>query len=129
VIQKINQFDVSLFYVDFPTVDKYLPFIINFEFMVSKFVWKKTEKMRGRMGREVIYLMRACTCMHACMKIARELVERFPGKFTTDFENNKKLVDTFTNISSKKLRNRIAGYTTRLMTITYAEAPESKEEI
>jgi len=53
VIQKINQFDVSLFYVDFPTVDKYLPFIINFEFMVSKFVWKKTEKMRGAWGAKL----------------------------------------------------------------------------
>jgi small subunit ribosomal protein S17e len=47
-------------------------------------------------------------------KIARELVERFPDKFTTDFENNKKLVDTFTNVSSKKLRNRVAGYITHL---------------
>ena len=47
-------------------------------------------------------------------KIARELVERFPDKFTTDFETNKKLVDTFTNISSKKLRNRVAGYITQL---------------
>ena len=47
-------------------------------------------------------------------RIARELVERFPDKFTADFENNKKLVDTFTNISSKKLRNRAAGYITQL---------------
>ena len=47
-------------------------------------------------------------------KIARELVERFPDKFTTDFENNKKLVESFTNISSKKLRNRVAGYITQL---------------
>ena len=47
-------------------------------------------------------------------KIAQELVERFPDKFTTDFETNKKLVDTFTNISSKKLRNRMAGYITQL---------------
>jgi len=47
-------------------------------------------------------------------RIARELVERFPDKFTTDFETNKKLVDTFTNISSKKLRNKIAGYITHL---------------
>ncbi len=37
-------------------------------------------------------------------------MERFPDKFTTDFESNKKLVDTFTNISSKKLRNKVAGY-------------------
>ena len=65
-----------------------------------------------------------------CVKrIARELVKRFPDKFTTDFKNNKKLVDTLTNISSTKLRNRVAGYTTRLIAITYgAEAPESEEE-
>ena len=62
-------------------------------------------------------------------RIARELVERFPDKFTTDFENNKKLVDALTNISSTRLRNRVAGYTTRLVTITHgAGTPESKEE-
>jgi small subunit ribosomal protein S17e len=48
-------------------------------------------------------------------RIARELVERFPDKFTTDFETNKKLVGALTNISSARLRNRIAGYTTRLL--------------
>ena len=47
-------------------------------------------------------------------KIARELVERFPDKFTTDFETNKKLVESLTNISSSKLRNRVAGYITQL---------------
>jgi len=47
-------------------------------------------------------------------KIARELVERFPDKFTTDFENNKKLVESLTNISSTKLRHRVAGYITQL---------------
>ncbi len=47
-------------------------------------------------------------------KMARELVERFPDKFTTDFENNKKLVESLTNISSKKLRNKVAGYITQL---------------
>ena len=63
-------------------------------------------------------------------RMARELVERFPDKFTTDFENNKKLVNALTNISSTKLRNRISGYATRLIAITYgAEAPESEERI
>jgi len=47
-------------------------------------------------------------------RIARELVERFPDKFTTDFETNKKLVESLTNISSTKLRNRVAGYITQL---------------
>ena len=58
------------------------------------------------------------------------MVERFPDKITTDFENNKKLVDTLTSISSTKLRNRIAGYATRLVATTHsAEAPESEERI
>ena len=60
-------------------------------------------------------------------RIARELVERFPDKFTTDFETNKKLVESLTNISSTKLRNRVAGYTTRLVTPTQgAEASETE---
>jgi small subunit ribosomal protein S17e len=62
-------------------------------------------------------------------RIARKLMDRYPDKFTTDFENNKKLVDALTNISSSKLRNRVAGYTTRLVSITYgSEAPEVEEE-
>lgn len=62
-------------------------------------------------------------------RIARKLVERFPDKFTTDFESNKKLVDSLTNISSTKLRNRIAGYATRLLAITRgAQASEPEEE-
>jgi small subunit ribosomal protein S17e len=48
-------------------------------------------------------------------RLARELVEEFPGKFTTDYENNKKLVKTLTNVSSKKIRNRVAGYIIRLI--------------
>jgi small subunit ribosomal protein S17e len=58
-------------------------------------------------------------------RIARELVEMYEDKFTTDFENNKKLVDALTNISSKKLRNRVAGYTARLAGTLYgSEAPK-----
>jgi len=62
-------------------------------------------------------------------RIARELVERFPDKFTTDFKNNKKLVDALTNIPSTKMRNRVAGYATRLVTIAQsAEVPEIEEK-
>ncbi len=50
-------------------------------------------------------------------RIAKELVQRFPDKFTTDFENNKKLVEDFVELSSVRLRNRIAGYVTRLVSI------------
>lgn len=48
-------------------------------------------------------------------RISRELVERFPDRFTKDFESNKQLVEALTNIKSKKLRNRVAGYTTHLV--------------
>jgi len=62
-------------------------------------------------------------------RIARELLDEYPGKFTIDFENNKKLVDALTNISSKKLRNRVAGYTSRLASTIYgSEATETEEE-
>ncbi|MBT8171440.1 30S ribosomal protein S17e [Candidatus Bathyarchaeota archaeon] len=47
-------------------------------------------------------------------RIARELLEKYPTKFTADFQNNKQYVNDYTNISSKKLRNRVAGYTARL---------------
>ena len=45
-------------------------------------------------------------------RLAKELIETHKGVFTTDFEENKKLVST---VSTKHLRNKIAGYVTRLV--------------
>ena len=63
-------------------------------------------------------------------KIARELLEKYPTKFSADFDINKKLVDQYTNISSIKLRNRVAGYTTRLASIasSYENADSDVEK-
>jgi small subunit ribosomal protein S17e len=62
-------------------------------------------------------------------RIARELLDKYPSKFSADFENNKKLVTELTNITSTKLRNRVAGYTARLASTIYGpEAPEPEEE-
>ena len=47
-------------------------------------------------------------------RAARELIERFPEKFTNDYEANKVSVNQVLKAPSKKLRNRIAGYVTRL---------------
>jgi small subunit ribosomal protein S17e len=47
-------------------------------------------------------------------RAARELIERFPEKFTNEFEANKASVNQVLKAPSKKLRNRIAGYVTRL---------------
>jgi small subunit ribosomal protein S17e len=61
-------------------------------------------------------------------RIAQELLERYPDRFNADFENNKKLVESFTTVSSTRLRNRIAGYITRLSAPTEgAQASESEE--
>jgi small subunit ribosomal protein S17e len=62
-------------------------------------------------------------------RIARELLDRYPSKFSTDFEKNKQFVTELTNISSIKLRNRVAGYAARLANTMYgSEAPETEEE-
>ena len=45
--------------------------------------------------------------------IALELLRRYPDAFTGDFKQNKELVAQFTNITSKRIRNRVAGYITR----------------
>ena len=62
-------------------------------------------------------------------KVARELVKRYPAQFSTDFEGNKKFLGSVATIYSSKLRNRIAGYITRLVAISKAkEAEEAAEE-
>jgi len=63
-------------------------------------------------------------------KIARELLKRYPNRFSTDFESNKKLLKSAAAIYSPKLRNRIAGYITRLAAISKAaEAEETAETV
>ncbi|WP_290819195.1 30S ribosomal protein S17e [Halovivax sp.] len=46
-------------------------------------------------------------------KTATLLLERYPNAFTDDFEQNKDSVQELTNIESKSVRNRVAGYVTR----------------
>jgi len=46
-------------------------------------------------------------------RIAEDLVRKFPDKFTNDFETNKKMVAELADVTTVKMRNRIAGYVTR----------------
>lgn len=48
-------------------------------------------------------------------KTGRTLMEQYPEAFGPDFEHNKEVVMELTNIESKGVRNRIAGYVTRKM--------------
>ncbi|SDJ31765.1 SSU ribosomal protein S17E [Halovenus aranensis] len=45
-------------------------------------------------------------------KTGRLLMEQYPDAFGPDFEHNKEVVNKLTNIESKGVRNRIAGYVT-----------------
>ena len=46
-------------------------------------------------------------------RVAIELVERFPEKFTEDFDHNKRMVSELADFQGKAIRNRVAGYVTR----------------
>ncbi len=47
--------------------------------------------------------------------IANKILELHGDKFTDDFETNKRIIAEYTDIESKTLRNRVAGYITRKM--------------
>jgi small subunit ribosomal protein S17e len=46
-------------------------------------------------------------------RIAKELLEKYPTEFSEDFQFNKNKVGKLTDVSTKIMRNRIAGYLTR----------------
>ncbi|KAE9963494.1 40S ribosomal protein S17 [Venturia inaequalis] len=48
-------------------------------------------------------------------KVIIECVKRYYPKLTLDFETNKRICDEIAIIASKRLRNKIAGFTTHLM--------------
>jgi small subunit ribosomal protein S17e len=49
------------------------------------------------------------------MRTAIQLVKEHADSFNADFEGNKKVIAKYVNIPSKKLRNVVAGYVTRLV--------------
>ncbi|KAI3520341.1 hypothetical protein L1887_09699 [Cichorium endivia] len=48
-------------------------------------------------------------------KSSRVVIERYYGKITLDFHTNKKILEEVSIIPSKRLRNKIAGFSTHLM--------------
>ena len=62
-------------------------------------------------------------------RVARELLKRYADKFTTSFDENKEIIQSLTNIASTKLRNRVAGYVTRILATQVAQTSQSNEEL
>lgn len=50
--------------------------------------------------------------MDRIKRISNELLERYPNKFSTNFEENKATMKETAIVRSKVLRNKVAGYIT-----------------
>lgn len=62
-------------------------------------------------------------------RTARELVRRFPDKFSDNFEENKRWVGQLVEGSTRKVRNQIAGYIARYLAGQEVEVQQEEEEI
>ena len=62
-------------------------------------------------------------------RLAKELIERFPNKFSSNFDDNKHAVDKLTEGATTKVRNQVAGYITHTISLTQTNsASENVEE-
>ena len=62
-------------------------------------------------------------------RIARKLVKVHSQEFTSEFNKNKELVTRYTNVVSSKMRNVIAGYTSRLIKQRIVHEKEPKRRL
>ena len=53
--------------------------------------------------------------------LAKDLMNKHHDKFTTDFDTNKRLVEELAIGSTKTIRNKVAGYISRLKRIEMKE--------
>ena len=52
---------------------------------------------------------------------------RFPSKFNTSFDENKRSVDALTKGSTTRVRNQTAGYITRTLSLAQANSATESE--
>jgi small subunit ribosomal protein S17e len=55
-------------------------------------------------------------------RIGKELMTRFPSKFTSNFDENKKTVSALTQGATTRVRNQVAGYITRTVSLSQADS-------
>jgi small subunit ribosomal protein S17e len=61
--------------------------------------------------------------------IAKELITKFPDKFSTNFDDNKHMVSELTETITTRVRNQVAGYITRTYTLNQQGVPLQEDEI
>ena len=54
-------------------------------------------------------------CPTYVKRAARQLLERYPDRFSSDYKQNNKVLGEIANIGSHSMRNKIAGYLATLM--------------
>ena len=52
--------------------------------------------------------------MDRVRRISEEIIQKFPGLFGSDYQANKEALDRVVIVQSKMLRNKIAGYITKV---------------
>jgi small subunit ribosomal protein S17e len=61
-------------------------------------------------------------------RVGKELMSRFPDKFSRNFDENKSAVDALTQGATTKVRNQVAGYITHTISLTQADSPSETVE-
>jgi len=61
-------------------------------------------------------------------RLGKELMSRFPDKFSSNFDDNKHAVDMLTEGATTKVRNQVAGYITHTISLTQADSPTENVE-
>lgn len=61
-------------------------------------------------------------------RIAKELISRFSNRFSSNFEDNKRVVDMLVQGATTKVRNQIAGYITHAYTVRKATSSSENAE-
>jgi small subunit ribosomal protein S17e len=62
-------------------------------------------------------------------RLAKELMTKFPDKFSTSFDDNKHMVSELTINITTRVRNQTAGYITRTCTLNQKGVPLQEDEI
>lgn len=60
--------------------------------------------------------------------LGKELMNRFPEKFSGTFDENKNMVAELTEGATTKVRNKVAGYITRTMASALSKFPDEELE-
>jgi small subunit ribosomal protein S17e len=96
---------------------------LKIAFTLSSSGGRKVDKK----SEEPVYLGKVKT--EHIKRIAKELMSRFPDKFSSNFDDNKHAVDELTEGATTKVRNQVAGYITHTISLTQTNsASENVEE-